>query len=436
MDTTTPQSAIEIESVGKYYKLGELGSSRASETLERALRAPLRAVTRRSEPKPKAEEGFWALRDVNVDIKPGEAVGIIGRNGAGKSTLLKVISRITPPTEGRITFRGRVGTLLEVGTGFHPDLTGRENIFLNGAILGMRRKEIGRKYDEIVEFAGVDRFLETPVKRYSSGMYVRLAFAVAAHLEPEILLVDEVLAVGDAEFQRKCIGKMKDVAGQGRTVIFVSHDLGAIQRLCDRALLMEGGRVAQDGTPADVVATYLHSSSPEHGGSLVKVPEDAQRNGTGETRLREVSMSDADGRPLPALHLGQRFRIKAVFEVFEQIDDAVVEIGISSLGSDRVATAQSADRERPLLTFEKGMAQIEAELEITMLPGEFSMDIGLHHATGITTDYVADCLRFTALNAAEEGGDHYRWSVVRGYVRPESTWSEVRPATSPPAAVR
>ncbi len=203
-------------------------------------------------------EEFWALRDVSFSIQPGEVVGIIGRNGAGKSTLLKILSRITEPTSGKIALRGRVASLLEVGTGFHPDLTGRENIFLNGAILGMSRAEIRAKFDEIVAFAEIERFLDTPVKRYSSGMYVRLAFAVAAHLEPEILIVDEVLAVGDAQFQKKCLGKMQDVArGQGRTVLFVSHQIDAIRSLCSRCLLFASGRLAEDGSAGLVVTSYL-----------------------------------------------------------------------------------------------------------------------------------------------------------------------------------
>jgi ABC-type polysaccharide/polyol phosphate transport system ATPase subunit len=205
-------------------------------------------------------EEFWALRDVSFEVKEGEVLGIIGRNGAGKSTLLKVLSRITDPTEGRVIIKGRVASLLEIGTGFHPELTGRENIYLNGAILGMARAEIRKKFDEIVEFAGVERFLDTPVKRYSSGMYVRLAFSVAAHLEPEILVVDEVLAVGDAEFQRKCLGKMRDVACHGRTVLFVSHNLEAIERLCGACVLLEKGRVVRMGPVSSAVQAYLHSS--------------------------------------------------------------------------------------------------------------------------------------------------------------------------------
>jgi lipopolysaccharide transport system ATP-binding protein len=202
-------------------------------------------------------EEYWALKDINFEIKRGEVVGIIGRNGAGKSTLLKILSRITEPSEGRVTIKGRVASLLEVGTGFHPELTGRENIFLNGAILGMTRAEIRRKFDEIVDFADIEKFLDTPVKRYSSGMYVRLAFAVAAHLEPEILIVDEVLAVGDAEFQKKCLGKMRDVAGHGRTVLFVSHNMGAVRALCSRGMLLKEGKVAFDADVESAASRYV-----------------------------------------------------------------------------------------------------------------------------------------------------------------------------------
>lgn len=218
-------------------------------------------------------EEFWALKDINFEIKRGEAVGIIGRNGAGKSTLLKVLSRITEPSEGKITIAGRVASLLEVGTGFHPELTGRENIYLNGAILGMARAEIKRKFDEIVDFAGVEKFLDTPVKRYSSGMYVRLAFAVAAHLEPEILIIDEVLAVGDAEFQKKCLGKMRDVASYGRTVLFVSHNMGAISTLCTRGLLLEAGSLAYAGNAEQVVQHYVNATPVEYNITFPAAPD-------------------------------------------------------------------------------------------------------------------------------------------------------------------
>jgi lipopolysaccharide transport system ATP-binding protein len=266
---------IRAEGLGKKYLIGhETGRPRYV-----ALRDVLvqggknifrktKGLTLRAEARPETEE-FWALKNVNFELGSGEVLGIVGRNGAGKSTLLKILSRITEPSAGRVTIRGRVASLLEVGTGFHPELTGRENIFLNGAVLGMKRAEIKRKFDEIVNFAEVEKFLDTPVKRYSSGMYVRLAFAVAAHLEPEILVVDEVLAVGDAEFQKKCLNKMGEVASGGRTVLFVSHNLSAVADLCTKALLLEKGQIECVGTPEQVITAYIERSSSSQIGNLI-----------------------------------------------------------------------------------------------------------------------------------------------------------------------
>lgn len=253
-------AAIQVEGLSKQYRLGEShGSALLRDTLAGWIRSPLQRLAARPPPE---TEVLWALRDVAFAIQPGEAVGVIGRNGSGKSTLLKLISRITEPTTGRIRLRGRVASLLEVGTGFHPDLTGRENIHLNGAILGMTRLEIRRKFDEIVAFAGLERFIDTPVRRYSSGMSVRLAFAVAAHLEPEILLLDEVLAVGDADFQRKCLRKMSEVTQQeGRTILFVSHQLPSVQQLCERVIVLNRGRVTHDTDSASGIAAYLASTA-------------------------------------------------------------------------------------------------------------------------------------------------------------------------------
>jgi len=250
---------IHVEGIGKRYRLGK---SIRHDTLRDAIMHRARFGRRRQNPIDRqAEEHFWALKDISFDVTEGEAVGIIGRNGSGKSTLLKILSRITPPTEGVIRLRGRVASLLEVGTGFHPELSGRENIYLNGAILGMRCQEINAKFDEIIAFAEIDKFLDTPVKRYSSGMYVRLAFAVAAHLEPQILLVDEVLAVGDAEFQKKCLGKIGEVAKSGRTVLFVSHNMAAVQSLTSRAVLLSDGHLVEWGRTENVVSTYLQRAS-------------------------------------------------------------------------------------------------------------------------------------------------------------------------------
>ncbi|PYN50294.1 MAG: ABC transporter ATP-binding protein, partial [Candidatus Rokuibacteriota bacterium] len=257
--------AIRVAGLGKQYQIG--GDRKPYKTIRESITDMVLDPLRRlraglSADALNGEHAFWALKDVSFEVNRGEVVGIIGRNGAGKSTLLKILSRITEPTEGEVEIVGRVGSLLEVGTGFHPELTGRENVYLNGAILGMKRSEIDRRFDEIVAFSEIERFLETPVKHYSSGMYARLAFAVAAHLEPEILLVDEVLAVGDAAFQKKCLGKMGDVAEQGRTVLFVSHNLGAINDLCARSILLNNGQVEIDGAPDKVIRTYLgHGNS-------------------------------------------------------------------------------------------------------------------------------------------------------------------------------
>ena len=256
---------IEIEGLGKKYQIGANREKYLSlrDQLANTTRGLLRHFRAKHHPVPRTED-FWALKDVSFSVQEGETVGIIGRNGAGKSTLLKILSQITPPTEGQITCRGRIASLLEVGTGFHPELTGRENIYLNGAILGMTRTEIKRKFDEIVVFSEVEQFLDTPVKRYSSGMYVRLAFAVAAHLDPEILVVDEVLAVGDAQFQKKCLGKMSEVAKGGRTVLFVSHNMAAIQAFCVKGLLLEGGRSSSFGKIEKVMDAYLTAAAAQN----------------------------------------------------------------------------------------------------------------------------------------------------------------------------
>src|SRR3989440_7842054 len=283
-----------IENVSKRYRIGGLhpGYFTFREMLEGIARAPFRRWRGANGNGAPTRRNFWALKDVNLEVKQGELLGIIGHNGAGKSTLLKILSRITKPTTGRVKLDGRVGSLLEVGTGFHPELTGRENIYLNGAILGMRRAEITRKFDEIVAFSEVERFIETPVKWYSSGMYVRLAFSVAAHLEPEILIMDEVLAVGDAAFQQKCLDKMHEIRQQGRTIFFVSHNMPAVTRLCRRVLLMQQGQITADGAAQEVVNTYL-SSSWNIGAERVWTDEEAPGNAV--VRLRRVRARNEAG---------------------------------------------------------------------------------------------------------------------------------------------
>ncbi len=313
-----PDAAIRVEELGKRYRIGSRPRYKTlRDIIATAATAPVRIARTLAgnAAAPPPEQTIWALRGVTFEVGHGEVVGIIGRNGAGKSTLLKVLSRITTPDEGRARISGRVGSLLEVGTGFHFELTGRENIFLNGAILGMRHAEISRKFDEIVAFAGVEQFLDTPVKHYSSGMYLRLAFSVAAHLDPEILLVDEVLAVGDATFQRKCLDKMQDVGRRGRTVLFVSHNMPAIARLCERTILLDSGGVKMDGPSHRVVASYLSSDVGTSAAREWRDPQSAPGNKT--ARLRAVRVRTADGTISDAIDIRRPVALEMVFDVCE-----------------------------------------------------------------------------------------------------------------------
>jgi lipopolysaccharide transport system ATP-binding protein len=302
------QSAIQVENLGKRYRVGEMSTKTLRDLMTGMLENPFRK-------RPKREKDMiWALRNVSFGVKQGELVGLIGRNGAGKSTLLKLLARITKPTEGWAEIHGRVGSLLEVGTGFHFELTGRENVFLSGAILGMKRAEISRKFDEIVAFSEVERFLDTPLKHYSSGMQMRLAFAVAAHLEPEILFIDEVLAVGDAAFQKKCLGKMSEVASHGRTVLFVSHNVAAVTRLCNRCILMEKGTVLKDASTQEAFASYLSSEMQT---TASRRWDGANAPGNDIARLREVRVRSQSGNVTQSFDIRQPIGIDVVFDVLE-----------------------------------------------------------------------------------------------------------------------
>jgi lipopolysaccharide transport system ATP-binding protein len=301
--------AIQAQGLSKRYQIGELHSAYGT------LRESLASGTRRLlhfEHRPH-DQDMWALKEVSFELQEGGVLGVIGRNGAGKSTLLRILTRITTPTEGRATIRGRVGSLLEVGTGFHPELTGSENVYLNGSVLGMKRKEIAKKFPDIVEFAGVERFIDTPVKRYSSGMSVRLAFAVAAHLEPEVLLVDEVLAVGDAEFQRRCLGRMEDMSQSGRTVVFVSHQMQALAQLCDRAIQLEAGQIMDDGPAGEVVARYLQSVGGT--GASRSWPDPETAPGDGNVLLRSIRVVDESGQLVDAVDVREPVGIEIGFTV-------------------------------------------------------------------------------------------------------------------------
>jgi lipopolysaccharide transport system ATP-binding protein len=369
--------AIKVEALGKQYRIGKQERYRTlRDTLTDAISAPFRGIRSvfgggpaRKEPQ---VETIWALKDVSFEIPRGEVVGIIGRNGAGKSTLLKVLSRITEPTEGYAEIRGRVGSLLEVGTGFHPELTGRENISLNGAILGMRKAEIARKFDEIVAFAEVEKFIDTPVKHYSSGMYMRLAFAVAAHLEPEILIVDEVLAVGDAAFQKKCLGKMGDVAKQGRTVLLVSHNLIAIENLCTQALYLDSGMLREAGNTRDVINTYFSSQGDARKKELGTTTD---RSGSGEVRFTAVEVLRRDERIGKAIRAGDDILIRMQFSCAAKISRAVFAVSIFSSKGTPVFAVHTTDLAYAVPDLNES-GQIELAIDKpNLLPGRYLVHV-------------------------------------------------------------
>ena len=418
--------AIRIAGLGKQYQLGaDAGMFRykalRDELSDRAASLARRLRGDNSDSEPRGT--FWALRDVSLDVPRGQVLGLIGRNGAGKSTLLKILSRITRPTVGAADIYGRVGSLLEVGTGFHPELTGRENIFLNGAVLGMRRHEVERNFDAIVAFSGVEKFLDTPVKRYSSGMYVRLAFAVAAHLTTEILFIDEVLAVGDAEFQRRCLDKMQNVVRDGRTIVFVSHNMAAIKSLCQRAVLFDAGRVMRDGPVDEVIDAYLSAGRVAAADGIV--PADVPRTGSGEARLRELRLRDRTGESVSRVYLGDTASVEMTFDVALPISDVVVAVGISSLDGVRAATVYSTANGAPGWSLAPGTHRIVADIDVALLPRQYTLDIAIARTDGNEIDYVQQAFDFTALGVARSGADSYPWATVHGYVRPPAAWRRI-----------
>jgi lipopolysaccharide transport system ATP-binding protein len=330
--------AIEAQELSKRYRIGQMQA--AYGTLRDSLARTTARVAKREQQQDKQE--LWALRNVSFTVREGEALGVIGRNGAGKSTLLKVLTRITTPTSGQALIRGRVGSLLEVGTGFNPELTGRENVFLNGSILGMKRREIQAKLNDIIEFSGVEKFIDTPVKRYSSGMHVRLAFAVAAHLEPEILIVDEVLAVGDAEFQQRCLGRMEDFSGTGRTVMFVSHNMQTINQLCDRVIWLDEGRIVEDGDPSTVVTHYLHSTSYASG-ALMSWPDDETAPGDDLARLLAVRAIDEDGNLAETVDVRETVGIEIRYRILREGPPVFGKIRVHDRRGDIAFNAMDID---------------------------------------------------------------------------------------------
>jgi lipopolysaccharide transport system ATP-binding protein len=382
----SPDIAIDVKGLGKRFQIG--ANQGGYQLLTETLTERFKSLGRRP-----ASREFWALKDIDFAVERGETLGIIGHNGAGKSTLLKILSQITPPTLGEARIRGRVGALLEVGTGFHPELTGRENVYLNGAILNMKRAEIQSKFDEIVEFADIGPFLDTPVKRYSSGMQLRLAFSVAAHLEPEILIIDEVLSVGDLAFQEKCLGRMESVSEEGRTVLFISHNLPSVLNLCDRAILLSGGRIAASGTPSEVVRSYVGDIVGESQRSL---RDRENRTGSGQLRFTDIRL-EQNGQPIDSTATGESFDIVVSFETADGNPLHSVNFGVS---------ITSQDEEKPLLNLYTetegtlfhdvpGRGEVRCQVRRLPLPaGQYYIDVwsdihqqmldALHRASDLT----------------------------------------------------
>lgn len=417
---------IKVENLSKCYHIG--GPVERHPTLRDTLMDVPKTLLRRVRGGHAFQDvTIWALKNVSFGIKRGEVVGIIGRNGAGKTTLLKILSRITEPNEGLAEVRGRVGTLLEVGTGFHPELTGRENIYLCGAILGMKKAEIDRKFDEIVEFSGVEQFIDTPVKRYSSGMQVRLAFAVAAHLEPEILLVDEVLAVGDVAFQQKCLGKMKDVTGEGRTVLLVSHNMAAIRNLCERTLLIDSGLLVVDGRTDQAVAKYLDRNLQE---GAVATQEHIERKVTGyikrenpTIRFREVALIDQNGLPRNTFQSDEEIRVSVTYECLTTVTDLRLMVNIVDAENVTILLTQNVD-DKNLMQFyrqEPGTYKSTCVFPKDMF-GEKRFYITVHLSYGTVEHLVLE--KILGFNVTFNGYNNVQWgSGKNAFIRPRLRWN-------------
>jgi lipopolysaccharide transport system ATP-binding protein len=422
--------AIRVEDLGKQYHIGERANSYRTfrDMLVGAASAPFRRISKslRGDRAIDAAETIWALRHVNFEVRQGEVLGIIGRNGAGKSTLLKLLSRITEPTEGTAAIRGRVGSLLEVGTGFHPELTGRENIFLNGAILGMKRAEIDRRFDEIVEFAEVAKFIDTPVKRYSSGMYLRLAFAVAAHLEPEILLIDEVLAVGDAAFQRKCLGKMSDIAHEGRTVLFVSHNMSAVLRLTEETIVIEKGNIVKRAPSAEAVDYYMTSGLAQTGERIWR----DEAIDASAAPFRPISLRVVDNQETTAerVFAKEGFRIEFTYELDADIQGLRTGIYLFTARGEPVFTSFDTDdpqRYDRMAVREAGRHTSRCQIPANFL-NEGTFVLGVNASVFRVQSYFTDAYALT-FSVDGTGVPGSQWQEPRrGPVRPALHWEIVR----------
>ena len=419
---------IEVRNISKQYLLGEAGGlyGNLREALMHTLAAPLRAFRKGSSASDgqKKQSEFWALKDVTLDVERGDTIAIIGSNGAGKSTLLKILSRITDPTEGHVRVRGRMASLLEVGTGFHPELTGRENIYLNGSILGMRKSEIEAKFDEILAFAGIGNFLDTPVKRYSSGMYVRLAFSIAAHLDPEILVVDEVLAVGDVAFQKKCLGKMAEACTQNRTVLFVSHNLAAVEALCNKGVVLQQGKAVFQGTSKEAIQFYLQNVSSEgvpSQSNIIDLDHAPGRLAKHRPHLKRLELFSGNNEPLVGeLPVGAPVKAIITFQLQESCTSFDASIAFDTTSGQRICTAHSAYEPNRVHEEQSGEQTFVCEIpSLPLLPGEYRVGVGLDIG-GYEVDWVDDAARLYVIKS-----DFYGTGIVptRGTFLLQNRWA-------------
>ena len=424
---------LKIENVSKQYRLGQIGTGTISHDLNRwwhkirGKEDPYIKIGDINHRDKKSGDYVRALNNINFEVNKGEVLGIIGKNGAGKSTILKLLSQVTNPTTGQIKVKGRIASLLEVGTGFHPELTGRENIYLNGAILGMVKAEISSKLDEIIDFSGVSKYIDTPVKRYSSGMMVRLGFAVAAHLEPEILVVDEVLAVGDADFQKKCIGKMKDISGYGRTVIFVSHNMTSIRNLCSKAIVLDKGQVTYSGSVENAIQIYLKKNDLNNLDSIKINIESANRKySTGEAFYTQAYIINNKNKISNSFSFREKQKVILVLQVNEVLKNVILTLGLITQFGDNFAYSMSNDGFE-LNSFEKGVFKIEFEIPFYLMPGSYALTFAItNYHTGNAIDFIDYFSPFSVSKESNSSASDYPWNTIHGKVEMRNNWNIIK----------
>ena len=421
-------TVIAISNLSKQYRLGTISTG----TLARDISSfyaryvgkedPNSLVNTDNELTSHEQDNIWALKDISLNINQGEILGIIGKNGAGKSTLLKILARITAPTTGEVKIKGRLSSLLEVGTGFHPELTGRENIFLNGAILGMNKNEINNKLRNIIEFSEINKYIDTPVKRYSTGMKVRLAFSVAAHLDPEILIVDEVLAVGDASFQDKCLNKMNSISEEGRTILFVSHQLQWINELCERCILIEDGKIIMDDNSTTVIDRYLKNTDQRDSHGSKSLLDLRSNYNTGALQIKKIALTGENKKVKNEFYFKEKITVKLWIDIKQNLKNCNISVMIGDLRGKRIIYSESGSIGSFNGFINQGIHTSITEIKSNLLPGNFSIYLGIGKDNGQTLEWLERVLDFKVLKIGKDSESNYKWDTVHGYVNDDSNW--------------